>query len=114
MFFSRKKKMMKFVQLLEETLVEVDKAKEYLGSMHFVDVFGKTESNEAYILGLKDVETEMKELLKYAKNGVLYLKYGKKQREIESSYWVRDNSFQLRKTPIGICIGKVQDLYNKL
>ena len=108
------KKLDRFISVLQEMLVEVEKAKSYIGSMHFVDAFGRTESNEPYILGLKHVELEMKELLKYAQNGVVYFKYGKKQRQLESSYWLRDNSFQIGRTSLGISIAKVQNLYDKL
>ena len=62
----------------------------------------------------KVVVPEMSELLSYAKKGVIYFKYGRKQRLLESSYLMTDSLSNLSHTALGECILKLQHLYDAL
>lgn len=62
----------------------------------------------------KVIVPEISELLSYANNGVVYFKYGKKQRLLESSYLITDSLNDLSHTALGKRILKVQNLYETL
>lgn len=54
---------------------------------------------------------EMSELLAYANNGVVYFKYGEKQRVLESTYLMTDSMNDLYHTLLGKQISNLQTLY---
>jgi hypothetical protein len=54
---------------------------------------------------------EMRELLSYALNGIVFYKYGEKQRLLESAYIMTDSLEHLDNTALGKQIGKLQNLY---
>ena len=62
----------------------------------------------------KVIVPEISELLSYANKGVIYFKYGKKQRLLESSYLITDSQNDLSHTTFGKCILKLQNLYDTL
>lgn len=62
----------------------------------------------------KVIVPEISELLSYANKGVIYFKYGKKQRLLESSYLITDSLNDLSHTTLGKCILKLQNLYDTL
>ena len=51
---------------------------------------------------------EMDELLQYVLNGHLFLKYGKHQRLLESTYILTDSLDAIAKTPLGLQITRLQ------
>lgn len=51
---------------------------------------------------------EMSELFRYLLSGVLFLKYGKQQRLLESAYLMTDSLNMLGDTPLGIQIRNLQ------
>ena len=53
---------------------------------------------------------EMNELLQYASKGELFLKYGKQQRLLESTYLLTDSLNEISNTPLGIQIRKLQKM----
>ena len=55
---------------------------------------------------------ETTELLRYILRGELFLKYGKKQRLLESTYLLTDSVNLLSKTLIGVQIGHLQAKIN--
>jgi len=57
---------------------------------------------------------EINELLSYALKGKVLLKYGKKQRLLESSYLITDSLEGLSYTALGEKIIELQKLYNSL
>ena len=60
------------------------------------------------------VEPEIVELYSYANKGVVYFKYGKKQRRLESSYCLTDSLQNLNSTDLGLKIINLQEIYNRL
>lgn len=56
----------------------------------------------------KCVIPEMVELQQYVLRGELFLKYGKQQRLLESSYMLTDSINSLTNTPLGIQISMLQ------
>lgn len=56
----------------------------------------------------KCVIPEMAELQQYALSGELFLKYGKQQRLLESTYMMTDSLNMLNQSPLGIQIGILQ------
>ena len=56
----------------------------------------------------KCVIPEMAELQQYALCGELFLKYGKQQRMLESTYMMTDSINMLNQSPLGIQIGRLQ------
>ena len=57
---------------------------------------------------------EMNQIMDYARKGIVFFKYGKKQRMLESTYLLTDSIFQLNTTPLGRKILKLQSFYNSL
>ncbi len=57
---------------------------------------------------------EIKELLSYANKDVIYFKYGKKQRLLESSYLITDSLKNLSHTDLGKAILDLQCFYDTL
>ena len=55
---------------------------------------------------------EMIELLRYMLRGDLFLKYGKQQRLLESTYLLTDSVNMLSRTLIGIQISRLQEKIN--
>lgn len=53
---------------------------------------------------------EMNELLQYASKGAIFLKYGKQQRLLESTYLLTDSLNEISNTPLGIQIRKLQEM----
>ena len=60
------------------------------------------------------VRPEMEELLSYFEIGIVFFKYGKKQRMLSSTYIITDSISDLRNTDLGKDILKLQSIYNKL
>ena len=60
------------------------------------------------------VLSEISELLSYALKGMVFYKYGEKQRLLESSYIMTDSLMNLNRTTLGKQILELQKLYNKL
>jgi hypothetical protein len=56
----------------------------------------------------KGVIPEMVELQQYILGGELFLKYGKQQRLLESTYMLTDSLNILNRTPLGLQISKLQ------
>ncbi len=57
---------------------------------------------------------EMRELLSYALKGIVFYKYGEKQRLLESAYIMTDTLEHLDNTALGKQIDKLQILYFKI
>lgn len=57
---------------------------------------------------------EMSELLEFANGGEVLLKYGRKQRLLESTYTMTDSIQNLDNTQLGIKISKLQKVYNSI
>lgn len=55
---------------------------------------------------------EMETLLSYAENNLVYYKYGKEQRLLESTYFIGDTLKPLHLTELGRAILKVQRIIN--
>ena len=55
---------------------------------------------------------EMIELLQYLLRGELFLKYGKQQRMLESTYLLTDSLNMLSNTPLGLRIRNLQEKIN--
>ena len=55
---------------------------------------------------------EMIELRQYLLRGELFLKYGKQQRLLESTYLLTDSLNMLSNTPLGLQIRKLQEKIN--
>lgn len=55
---------------------------------------------------------EMIELLQYLLRGELFLKYGKRQRLLESTYLLTDSLNMLSNTPLGVQIRTLQKKIN--
>ena len=62
----------------------------------------------------KVIIPEISELLLYANEGKIYFKYGKKQRLLESSYLITDSLNDLSHTALGMCVLRLQNLYDVL
>lgn len=60
------------------------------------------------------VKPEMEELCTYFANGILFFKYGRKQRMLVSTYIITDSMRNLYDTILGKEIIKLQEMYNKL
>jgi hypothetical protein len=60
------------------------------------------------------ITPEISELLLHANKGVIYFKYGKKQRLLESSYLITDSLSDLAHTILGKSILKLQKFYDDL
>lgn len=58
------------------------------------------------------VITEMVELRQYLLRGELFLKYGKQQRLLESTYLLTDSLYMLSNTPLGLQISNLQEKIN--
>ena len=62
---------------------------------------------------LKDIVIpEMNELRAHADRGEVYFKYGKKQRMLESTYFMTDSLKALERTSLGQKILLLQDMLN--
>ncbi|WIF88422.1 hypothetical protein [Acholeplasma laidlawii] len=96
------RKIEKFVKLLIEILDEVEKEKVNPDSLWHSSLLDNV------------VVPEISQLLKFAKNGVVYFKYGKKQRRLESTYFILDSMAPLDSVLLGQKILKLQQLYRKL
>ena len=57
---------------------------------------------------------EINELLSYANKGEIYFKYGKKQRRLESTYFLLDSFKRLSETPLGEKILELQHFYDSI
>lgn len=55
---------------------------------------------------------EMRQLLQYLLKGELFLKYGKRQRFLESAYLMTDSLNMLSRTPLGVQIHNLQEKIN--
>lgn len=55
---------------------------------------------------------EMTQLRQYLLKGELFLKYGKQQRLLESTYLMTDSLHMLRHTPLGVQIANLQEKIN--
>lgn len=55
---------------------------------------------------------EMRQLLQHLLKGELFLKYGKQQRFLESSYLMTDSLNMLSHTPLGVQIRNLQEMIN--
>ncbi len=60
------------------------------------------------------VKPEMEELYTHFVSGIVFFKYGKKQRMLESTYIMTDSIRNLNNTSLGKEIIKLQEMYNKL
>ena len=60
------------------------------------------------------VRPEISELLSFALKGIVFFKYGKKQRMLESTYLITDSFLALDKTPLGRKLLELQKHYNSL
>ena len=98
--FTKPAKLEKFICALQDVLSELEREK----------------NNEESLWGnlFEVVESEMNELLEYALKCEVYFKYGKKQRMLESTYFITDTMEPLDFTPLGKKIFAVQDIYKKL
>ena len=95
-----------FINDLQDILSEVEKVRQNIQ---------KGESSTWAITLLdKVIKPEMEELLDHAKKGEIYFKYGKKQRMLESTYFMTDSPVNLGGTPLGIKIFALQEMYRKL
>ncbi len=63
---------------------------------------------------LNAVQAELEELYAHFKNGETFLKYGKKQRILESTYMLTDSAQPLGDTLLGKEILQLQRVYDKL
>ena len=90
-----------------------------------VDILNCAEKEKNAILDGKDslwnleqiqkvIFPEISELLLHANEGVIYFKYGKKQRLLESSYLITDSLNDLARTALGKCVLKLQNFYDAL
>lgn len=102
MFFSKKKKVKKFVQLLEEILVEVEHE--------------RSNPNNVWEISFLDdvVVREMSQLLNSSKRRIVYYERGTKRKMLHSTYHILDNPEQLGETILGQKILEVQLFYDKL
>ncbi|MBR0278091.1 MAG: hypothetical protein IJQ50_06500 [Clostridia bacterium] len=62
----------------------------------------------------KIIIPEISELLLYARDGKVYFKYGKKQRLLESTFFLTDSLKPLSRTNLGQGILMLQKIYNQL
>ena len=62
----------------------------------------------------KIVIPEISELLSFANRGIIYFKYGKKQRLLESTHLITDSLNDLYNTRLGKGIINLQNYYNSL
>jgi hypothetical protein len=92
----------RYKTLLYEILCETDKEKKRNESMWSNSILDTV------------VIPEITELLKYAMKGEVYFKYTKKQRMLQSTYYISDTFEAIGKTSLGLMIAKLQSLYNKL
>lgn len=93
-------KVEKFKKILQEVLFEIEKE--------------KNNPKSIWKPAVGFIECEICELLSHAQNGEVYFKYGKKQRMLESTYFMTDTFEPVGKTILGEKILEVQKLYDKL
>ncbi len=60
------------------------------------------------------IRPEIEELLDYADKGQVFFKYGKKQRLLQSTYFMTDSLQPLFQTDLGKSLSVLQELYNHL
>lgn len=60
------------------------------------------------------VKPEIEEIYSYFASGRVFFKYGKKQRMLETTYFITDSMRGLTKTILGKEIIKLQEMYDKL
>lgn len=95
-----------YVKLLEDIIACAEEELNYISKKHY------SKWNEIQLQNV--VLPEMRELLLYARNGRLFFKYGKKQRQLESTYMVTDSFEKLNMTILGRMILDLQKIYNTL
>jgi len=95
-------KIEKYTQLLQEILVESDKE--------------KTNPNSVWGEHIELVKREMSELLECAKKGEVCSKYKAKNGMLRSgtTYFMSDTLKPVGKTPLGIKIIELQQIFEKL
>ena len=74
-----------------------------------VTIISKGGISDWYLVQLESIVLpEMGELLQYILKGYLFLKHGRQQRLLESTYILTDSLNAIAKTPLGIEITRLQ------
>lgn len=80
---------------------------------HEISIINNGGTSEWYFNHLNEIILpEAKELLEYILKGQLFLKYGRDQRRLESTYYMTDWIIPVDDTPLGIFIRKLQHKIN--
>ena len=103
------------------TITKIDDLKEYKEILeniidlveHEISFITNGGTSDWYFNHLEGVILpEAKELLEYILKGQLFLKYGRNQRLLESTYMLTDWIIPVDYTPLGILIRKLQHKIN--
>lgn len=100
------KKLDSFINLLISVIECAEKEKE--------KICNHEDSEWNYDQIQKVVLPELNELLSYANQNKLFFKYGKKQRQLESTYIITDSMKNLSNTILGKKVIELQEVYNKI
>lgn len=102
--FNNKKRTI-FLEVLEDTIKCAEEQKEKA-------IHGETVWDSSLLERV--VLPELKNLLLHFKNGEKYFNYGKRQRMLESTYFVTDRLENLWETELGSKLSRLQELYDRL
>lgn len=120
-FYVEEIKDMYSVNSCKITIIHKEDQEEYTKTLNNIIDFAHQEiaairNGEISNWNLKQLELiilpEMQELLQYMLNGDLFLKYGKQQRLLESTYLLTDALNDITNTPLGVQIIKLQEKIN--
>lgn len=104
------------IEKIESKNVQMNYTESIKAVLGFAEIEEKTikcgQSDWSMDLLQDVVIPEMSTLLSYAENNLVYYKYGKEQRLLESTYYISDTLKPIHLTELGKAILKVQRIIN--